>query len=515
MFRGKWLGHRTGAQASVVLRRQVPIRFDEPARSWLGGLPQMPDNVRWPRAASSGAPLHFIAQIACSDLPKQIWNGRGPRGGWLLLFVDVLRMEDNDEEDIDELGDALRYVWRRAAQWLGVGGGGLVRVLHIGRLGPERQPPDDMPTVRHAMGDYIGRFEPEIRDGVPKLWRRWPVDLVVQEVPRPPVGDGDAQWEPVPVTGAELYGAPEDEENIDRFADAEPRPLTWRGALYLIDALLRIFSADLRDAAKAWEPDWLARSIAELEASFVARAAGLAQATTTLQQCPPEASAAERDELERNELYWRKMHSEAEKTLADLQQVNEDAFAAEVASLREAHMSWVDMQRAELERMRRHILTQDLDALMEDESWASMKAGMIAAQTKYWMWSNSPDLRKIRRTMLDYAESGLTFALREDLLDLYTRSATAQALIPEALRAELEPKLRNIYRGTTPHRMGGPRDLLQNMADPDDDDLLLQIGSDSAMGWMWGDVGALFVYLNPLYLKARWFKRTEAYIDGH
>src|SRR5262249_9741386 len=66
--------HRTTAEASVILRRQVPIRFDEPPRSWLGGLPRMPGNIRWPRTGIKGRPLPFIAQIACADLPKQIWN---------------------------------------------------------------------------------------------------------------------------------------------------------------------------------------------------------------------------------------------------------------------------------------------------------------------------------------------------------------------------------------------------------------------------------------------------------
>jgi uncharacterized protein YwqG len=117
--------------------------------------------------------------------------------------------------------------------------------------------------------------------------------------------------------------------------------------------------------------------------------------------------------------------------------------------------------------------------------------------------------------MLDFADHGLRFALREDLLDLYTRSAAAQASIPQALRAELEPKLRHVGRSTTPHRMGGPRDLIQYREDPDDDVLVFQISSDYAMGWMWGDLGALFVYLNPLYLKVRWFKRAHAWIDGH
>jgi uncharacterized protein YwqG len=506
IFPDKWF---KGAQASVVLRRQVPIRFDEPARSWLGGLPQMPGNIPWPRTYK-GAPLHFIAQIACGDLPKQTWSGRGPRDGWLLLFVDVLEMEDDSEGFIQLVFEAL--------QKEDDGEGRLVRVLHVDRLGPERQPPDDMPTVRHAMSDYIGRFEPEIRDGVPKLWRRWPVDLVVQQVPAPP--SDESGWEPAEVTGAELYGAPEDEENIDHFAAAEPRPLTWRGALYLVETLLRDFSKNSHRGgrAKVWEPGWLARSIAKLEASVLQHAAGVADATTKL-QCAPEAPPEVWDRLWQYLCYQRVLHSEVEQRLAELarlsRQMPEDALAAEIARADAAHMSWLDMQRSELEHMRRHILTQDLDALMGDESWAAMKAKMIAAETEYWMGSDPEDLRKIRTTLLDYADHGLKFALREDLLDLYTRSAAARASIPEALRAELEPKLRNIYRATTPHRMGGPRELLQNCADPDDDDLLFQIGSDYAMGWMWGDLGALFVYLSPVYLKMRWFKRADARIDGH
>jgi uncharacterized protein YwqG len=510
VFLGKWFGHRTGAQASVVLRRQVPIRFDEPPRSWFGGLPRMPDNIPWPRVAK-GAPLHFIAQIACADLPKQIWHGRGPRDGWLLLFVEVLQLEDDSEGLLSLLAEAWQGEDESERR--------LIRVLHIDRLGPERQPPDDMPTVRHALADHIGQFEPEIRDGVPKLWRRWPVDLVVQQVPAPPTGDGETKWEPAEVTGAELYGAPEDEENIDRFAEAEPRPLTWRGALYLVEELMRVFSKNLAARAKVWEPGWLARAIAKMEASVLHHAAGVAEATTKL-QCWPEAPPTEWANLEHYLSYQRVLHSEAEQTLADLaglsQQMTEDALAAEIARAGGAHMSWVDMQKSELERMRRHILTQDLDALMGDESWAAMKAKLIAAESEYWMWDDSPTyLRKIRTTLFDYADYGLRFALREDLLDLYTRSAAAQASIPQALRAELEPKLRNIYRATTPHRMGGPRDLLQNWADPDDDDLLFQIGSDYAMGWMWGDLGALFVYVSPSYLKVRWFKRAHAWIDGH
>ena len=68
---------------SVVLRRQVPVRFDEEARSWLGGLPKMPAGTEWPRAKPK-KPLHFVAQLDCASLPQELWGGLGPREGWLL-----------------------------------------------------------------------------------------------------------------------------------------------------------------------------------------------------------------------------------------------------------------------------------------------------------------------------------------------------------------------------------------------------------------------------------------------
>ncbi len=69
--------------------------------------------------------------------------------------------------------------------------------------------------------------------------------------------------------------------------------------------------------AKVWEPGWLARSIAKLEASVLQHAAGVAEATTKL-QCAPEASPEVWARLEQYLCYQRVLHSEAEQTLADL-----------------------------------------------------------------------------------------------------------------------------------------------------------------------------------------------------
>ena len=114
----------------MVLVRQVPPRFDEAPRSWLGGLPMMPDDVEWPRSVAperldeGEVPLHFVAQIACADFPEDLWGGVGPRTGWLLLFLNPH----------DSQGDDPR----------------LFRVLHTAELGSERQPPADLRPVEDA-----------------------------------------------------------------------------------------------------------------------------------------------------------------------------------------------------------------------------------------------------------------------------------------------------------------------------------------------------------------------------
>jgi len=168
-----------------------------------------------------------------------------------------------------------------------------------------------------------------------------------------------------------------------------------------------------------------------------------------------------------------------------------------------------------LESLRARILGKDLDAPLGADDWSSLKAELTASPTEYWNnWSGALRM-KSRDTLLDYAGPYVEMALREDVLDLYTRDPASRPAIPPAILAQIEPKLRSISISHAPHRMGGPRDVLQGYADPADDDLLFQIFSDDAMRWMWGDVGALFVYLKPRDLRLRWFRRIYAWIDGH
>lgn len=143
---------------TVVLRRQIPPRLDEPPRCWLGGLPMLPDAVPWPYSVSreyperGERPLHFVAQICCADLPPDLWAGLGPRHGWLRLFIDP---NQGDPQGSDAFA-----------------------IVHTGTLGSERASPADLGPVHD--GVYTGWDYQYCGGGenVPRLWPRWPVDLV-------------------------------------------------------------------------------------------------------------------------------------------------------------------------------------------------------------------------------------------------------------------------------------------------------------------------------------------------
>jgi Domain of unknown function (DUF1963) len=69
----------------ALLKPQLPIRDGIEPRSWFGGKPRLPDDAPWP--SIEGKPLCFLAQICCADLPKEVWEGLGPRVGWLVVFI--------------------------------------------------------------------------------------------------------------------------------------------------------------------------------------------------------------------------------------------------------------------------------------------------------------------------------------------------------------------------------------------------------------------------------------------
>lgn len=70
----------------VRLIPQIPPRDAILRKSWMGGRPRLPAAVEWPQI--DGRDGDFIAQIACADLPPTLWDGLGPRTGWLAFFAN-------------------------------------------------------------------------------------------------------------------------------------------------------------------------------------------------------------------------------------------------------------------------------------------------------------------------------------------------------------------------------------------------------------------------------------------
>lgn len=83
------LAQGRGTEAvSVRLVPQVPIRNESP-NGWFGGGARLPAGLRWPEI--DGAPLQLLAQVDCAALPAGLWDGLGPRHGWLTIFIEPVK----------------------------------------------------------------------------------------------------------------------------------------------------------------------------------------------------------------------------------------------------------------------------------------------------------------------------------------------------------------------------------------------------------------------------------------
>ena len=494
----------------MILRRQVPIRQGEEPRSWLGGLPRMPKGVEWPRARD-GRPYHFIAQVACADLPGKPWGVFGPRRGWLLFFVDAKGLTDGDE------------------------GRDYFHALHVKTLGPERQPPADMPRLRHMMSDYLEGDLALGDDVTPKLWRRWPVDLVPGVTPTEGVRLGEA-----------LYGQSVDSTWASNTLRDLHKPLTRRGALYLVEGLARRMAhgpfrkefelsglVGAPRAGKSWmpgpaakapaAPGWLEQDFSKVRGQvtietgkLVAHDAELAEALAK-----PEA---EQDARRISHLHYliglvRDTYLAKNQTALDfltpfMRPGGEEALAAHFTKVFTDHMDWAARQHALLLRWRSDLMADDPDAQLDDATWDRLMADLDGEPTESWdRMDPAPCYIHKTATLRSYATKYLNLALYEDVLDVYTSSAAGRDRIPRFLLGLLEPKFRDV--GEVPHQLGGKPMAVQGSGLPRGTVLLFQVGSDPSLGWMWGDLGGIYFCIRPWNLILRRFHKVYGWLEAH
>lgn len=460
---------------SVVLRRQVPPRTMEPARSWLGGLPHLPDEVEWPRSISSEhpqqgeRPLHFLAQICCADLPRELWAGLGPREGWLLIFIDP---NQGDPESSDAF-----------------------RIMHIPQLGPERETPFDLGPVHDGLytgGSY--RWLPT--DEVPAVWRRWPVDIVsVPNVLHRSEGRSFATPEGFAKT---LYGgapvlAYGDLKTVRPYLvgqalkavhclaaamRAEPRPVMDQytyGLLYAEGSLDRLRDSSTIQLAKTTERPESAHRALMID--------GLTRTLALVASCDKPETLQRRLEVDREQ--WRR---------------------------------WRLSIATDCDEMATMLSVRASDAPLSQDDWEQLQACFVGKEYRGLELSidrvggaKQLDLSERREQANLTIPKGTTDDALMDWLNPETRSR-----VPADRLSDLEAAARSL-RSNRPHRMGGYHDGVQSDAieRPTNQLLLLQIASDDGMDWCWGDVGAYYFWIRPQHLDAGDFSGVEMSLECH
>jgi uncharacterized protein YwqG len=497
---------------TAALRRQVPARFDESPRSWIGGLPRMPAHVPWPVAQSrykdrGQVYLHFLAQICCEDLPEQLWGGLGPRSGWLLLFCNV-----HGEIAMDE------STQNRPVQ-----------VIHINELGPERPLPEGIRPIgdkEHA-ALYEFHYFPSRRQ-TPASWRRWPVDIVSfpnELAPEPPEPAEDEEPEYIPrLTSEELYQT----QSVDdrRFYRPEPEelddpdlwPFTWRGALAVIEAIERRVSArngpadDPTDEDILNDQEWFEAVPARLEDRIDNLNAAIERSSAISSERPKEKS--ERARLAR----LKSDTASYEETLELVRQVkNTEELKQKFSEIYQNYLLWEESLPQKLAELKLKIQDHPMDEPIGHEDFRPIFDQLNAPCKLLLLSRYGKDRHFLPRletmNLLRFSDRGFEAARSHIAADLYVASREKRDLIPQTLLEELEPKWRSLTYSA--HRMGGYHDPVQSDVGeyPRSYVLLFQIASDNAMEWTWGDAGAIYVYVGTDALKQNDFTQITAYLE--
>lgn len=488
---------RVAESVTAVLRKQIPPR-GEPPRSWLGGLPMLPPDVQWPRGinpedkAKGEVPLHFIAQVACADLPAELWGGLGPREGWLLLFVNGNTCEADN-----------KGVWR---------------VLHIAELGEDRQPPADIGPIHD--GVYTGSTPLTLRES---SYPRWPVDIV--SMPNElRIEEGRSLAAPADLAKLLYPGA---EVAADRWARPSIGPFTWRCLALAIDGALDGLTGLNAKAdgyrskmrAKLAEPGMIDDIVPELErqeAKFWSDYGAMLNAPDTDDIPPPERERRAAMRIRASER--RKFTAEIAALIAE--------YPTPAALLdfldRQDENRWKEDAAAYLRQLRDFADQQGLDSPFSEQAWAEVRRELGQIDHDIWAlaWGRGDAGLPVtleRRTLsaMTYLAPRLASASEEQAIACYT-DRERHALVPASAASQFEAKWRALPENR-PHRMGGYHDGLQSDAQPGATDrlLLMQFAVDDALHWVWGDCGAVYCFIAPQHLEDRAWDQAEFHLECH
>lgn len=171
--------------SAIALVRPYPPHRSKAGRSHVGGLPDLPAGVQWPRNRE-GDPLHFLAQVDLAELPAGSDRpAELPLGGTLLFFAPMEGTLAFDD------GNPVRVVYDSDSS------------------GVRAQAPDDLAPVDRA---WERSFADEV-EPTPSIFPEWPWALAgIRSIP-------DTTAFGINSRGEERYS--EYDEQLRRFRSAE------------------------------------------------------------------------------------------------------------------------------------------------------------------------------------------------------------------------------------------------------------------------------------------------------
>ncbi len=476
----------TSEPVTAILRRQIPPSSDAP-RSWIGGLPMMPENVAWPRGVCSDypdrgeQPLHFVAQIACEDLPADLWGGIGPRTGWLVFFLAANACCPESDGD-------------RA-------------VLHINELGSQRTPPEDSAPVHD--GVYTGgSYNWLPKDEVPAHWRGWPVDLV--EMANRLYENEHGYPAASPENFAEkLYEGQQVSPEERPGGLLSLRAMTYGQAVSSVEALAAKMRSRIADPF-----DDTAREMLVADGGQERLIEGLRADLAKIEQQDREKMSAE-------QIGWQ------EKRKAFLENVIE-AFGplsaadslSQILTVHADRLKWRESVAEGCDRIAIMLGKSPPDAPLDERHWEELVATFEGKRDSslelfYCDWGDDKVGRLTLAESGDPAEIESPPGIDQFAIDVYLDPET-RGILPADYVASREPVWRTLV-DNIPHRMGGYHDGVQSGSGETsgDDVLLLQLNSDDAMDWCWGDVGAYYFWIKQADLAAMNFDDVELILECH
>lgn len=170
-------------EPAIGMARIYPPDPTTPSRSFMGGLPKLPDDVNWPISAETNKAYTFLGQIDCRDLPRSNAGRWLPETGTLWFF----RQQDNHPyfEEIVSNTDEDHVVYRD------------VDATELS----ERQPPDGPPWWEGTWGKTSDRegFGPQSLVNLVGCYgsvlAKWPLEFALLQTYRNDWNNSATVWE--------------------------------------------------------------------------------------------------------------------------------------------------------------------------------------------------------------------------------------------------------------------------------------------------------------------------------